>query len=187
MADLKISKSLPLAAASLKWPDRGADGSPRFTRLSNGYMPYRPNPYRYTLIPAVVAIFALAAAPAVFAQSARTLVRQGNEAYQKEEYSSALESYEKAAEQAPDSPRIWFNRGSALYKEGQYDKAMDAFEQAALSSDDPVIEALSKFSQGNTSFRKGVARLGWPWRPGPGASRLGFGGGRIASWPSPPG
>ena len=153
MADLKISKSLPLAAASLKWPDRGADGSPRFMRLSNRCMPDR-----YTLIPAFIAIFALAAAPAVFAQSARGLVRQGNEAYQEEEYSNALESYEKAAEQAPGSPHIWFNRGSALYKEGQYDKAMDAFEQAALSSDDPLIESLSKFSQGNTSFRKGVTQ-----------------------------
>ena len=107
---------------------------------------------------AVAAIFALLAAPAVYAQSARSLVQQGNQAYQKEDYSNALESYEKAAEQAPDSPHIWFNRGTALYKEGQYDKAMDAFEQAGLSGNDPAIEALSKFSQGNTSFRKGITQ-----------------------------
>ena len=112
----------------------------------------------YPLILAVAALSWLAVTPLAYAQSARTLVQKGNESYQKEEYGSALDSYEKAAEQAPGSPHIWFNRGSALYREGQYDKAIDAFEQAALNSDDAAIEALSKFSQGNTSFRKGVAQ-----------------------------
>ena len=133
---------------------RVREGSSRQTLKRNG----RGKPHLRTLIATLAAIAGLVGVPTAYSQSARSLVRQGNEAYQKEEYSNALESYEKAAEQAPDSPRIWFNRGSALYKEGQYDKAMGAFEQAALSSDDAMIEALSKFSQGNTSFRKGVAR-----------------------------
>ena len=84
------------------------------------------------LVSAVAALSWLAVTPLAYAQSARSLVQQGNESYQKEEYGSALDSYEKAAEQAPGSPHIWFNRGSALYKEGQYDEAIDAFEQAAL-------------------------------------------------------
>ena len=133
---------------------RVRERSSRQTLKRNG----RGKPHLRTLIATLATIAWLVGVPAAYSQSARSLVRQGNEAYQKEEYGNALESYEKAAEQAPDSPRIWFNRGSALYKEGQYDKAMDAFEQAALSSDDAMIEALSKFSQGNTSFRKGVAR-----------------------------
>ena len=124
------------------------------SKSSHGRGKLNPN----TLIPAVAAILWLVVTAAAHAQSARSLVQQGNEAYQNEEYSNALESYEQAAEQAPDSPHIWFNRGSALYKEGQYDKAMDAFEQAGLSSGNPGIEALSKFSQGNTSFRKGVTQ-----------------------------
>lgn len=89
-------------------------------------------------------------------QSARGLVKQGNEAYQNERYEEALNAYAKAAEVEPDSPHIWFNRGSALYRKGEYGKAIDAFEQAALRSGDPSFEALSKFSQGNAAFRQGL-------------------------------
>ena len=92
------------------------------------------------------------------AQSARQFVQQGNEAYRQENYQDALEAYEQAAEVDPDSPRIWFNKGDALYQQGEFEKAIDAYEQAALRSQDPFLEARSKFNQGNASFREGVNR-----------------------------
>ena len=162
----RVSKRLPLPTDPLP----STSGPPKkmktrwfsTERLSQArkraHLHGRAKPQPCFLVSAVAALSWLVVAPLAYPQSARSLVQQGNESYQKEEYGSALDSYEKAAEQAPGSPHIWFNRGSALYKEGQYDKAIDAFEQAALNSDDPAIEALSKFSQGNTSFRKGVAQ-----------------------------
>ncbi len=91
-----------------------------------------------------------------FPQSARAFVEQGNQAYQAEDYKTALEAYEQASELEPDSAHIWFNRGSTLYEQGDYKAAGDAFEQAALRGSDPAIEALSKFSHGNAAFRQGV-------------------------------
>ena len=86
------------------------------------------------------------------------MVEQGNQAYAAENYEQALEAYEKASELEPDSARIWFNRGSTLYKQEDYTAAGDAFEKAALRGSDPAIEALSKFSHGNSAFRQGVGQ-----------------------------
>ncbi|MCI0441369.1 MAG: tetratricopeptide repeat protein, partial [Chloroflexi bacterium] len=68
--------------------------------------------------------------PQAQAQSARSLVQQGNQAYESKNYQEALDAYEKAAEIEPDSPRIWFNKGDALYQQGEFEKALDAYEQA---------------------------------------------------------
>ena len=92
------------------------------------------------------------------AQSARQLVQQGNESYQQEQYDDALKAYEQAAEVEPDAPGVWFNKWDALYQQGEFDKAIDAYEQAALRSQDPSLEARSKFNQGNASFRGGIAK-----------------------------
>jgi Ca-activated chloride channel family protein len=105
-----------------------------------------------------LAILSLLLPPFAHAQSARSLVQQGNQAYESKNYKEALDAYEKAAEIEPDSPRIWFNKGDALYQQGEFEKALDAYEQAALRGDDPRIEALSKFNQGNASFRGGIER-----------------------------
>ena len=106
----------------------------------------------------VLALLLVAGGLLAHAQSARQFVQQGNEAYRQENYQDALEAYEQAAEVDPDSPRIWFNRGDALYQQGEFEKAIDAYEQAALRSQDPFLEARSKFNQGNASFRNGVNR-----------------------------
>ena len=103
-----------------------------------------------------LAIIPLLCAIPVNAQSARNLVQQGNQAYESGNYKDALDSYEEAAALEPDSARIWFNKGDALYQQGEFDKAADAYEQAALRGEDSRIEALSKFNQGNASFRGGI-------------------------------
>ncbi len=97
----------------------------------------------------------LVAAPAV-ADSARSLVKRGNSAYDNEKYSEALGAYETAGRERKDSPQIWFNKGDALYQQGDYAKAMEAYEQAATLTDDSSLEARSKFNQGNAAFRQGV-------------------------------
>ena len=79
---------------------------------------------------------ALAVVPAAEAASARKLVREGNEAYQHGKYDEALQSYQQAGEQEPDSARIHFNKGAALYRQGDYSKALDEFEQAVTAGSD---------------------------------------------------
>ena len=100
----------------------------------------------------VVAVAAVCAA----ADSPRSLVSKGNDAYHAERFDEALNAYESAGEQKPDSARIWFNKGDALYRQGRFTEAMDAFERAAVQSGDREFEALSKFNQGNSAFRQGA-------------------------------
>ena len=90
------------------------------------------------------------------AESARTLVGQGNQQYKEQRYKEALGSYEKAEKAKPDSSHVLFNKGNALYMQGDYPRARDAYENAAVRSHDAEVEARSKFNQGNAAFRQGV-------------------------------
>ncbi len=94
--------------------------------------------------------------PPARAASARSLVKRGNEAYSKKNYSEALNAYQQAEKLHPDSPRVLFNKGDALYRKGDFQKAMEAYEQAAALSRDSKLEAWSKFNQGNAAFRQGL-------------------------------
>ena len=92
----------------------------------------------------------------LLAESARTLVGQGNQQYKEQRYKEALGSYEKAEKAKPDSSHVLFNKGNALYMQGDYPRARDAYENAAVRSHDAELEARSKFNQGNAAFRQGV-------------------------------
>jgi len=94
--------------------------------------------------------------PLAYAESARSLVKRGNEAYSKKNYSEALNAYQQAEKLHPNSPRVLFNKGDALYRKGDFQKAMEAYEQAAALSRDSKLEAWSKFNQGNAAFRQGL-------------------------------
>ena len=52
------------------------------------------------------------------AESVRSLVESGNEAYEQGDYVKSLDNYERAAEAEPDSAVVIFNKGNALYKQG---------------------------------------------------------------------
>lgn len=102
----------------------------------------------------LLGLFLLACPSQALAKSARQLVAKGNEAYKFGQYQDALEHYDQAAPEAPDSPVIDFNRGAALYKSGDYAQAAEAFAQAALKSQDPQLASRSKFNLGNCSYRE---------------------------------
>lgn len=90
---------------------------------------------------------------AAWAQSARSLVTEGNKAYHDQRFPDALDHYKKAEGAKPDAPQIWFDKGDALYQQGDYAGASDAFEQAAVHSDNSRLQALSKYNQGNATFQ----------------------------------
>ena len=88
------------------------------------------------------------------AASSQALVQKGNNAYQNEQYPEALEAYEKASIDKPESPIIYFNKGAVYYQQGDYQKATEFFEQAAIKSKDLKLEAKSHYNLGNTAFRE---------------------------------
>ncbi len=85
------------------------------------------------------------------------LVKEGNSAYNSEEYDRAVTAYDEALKEAPDSPYAHFNRGAALYKKGDYAGAAEAFQKAALNSGDPEFEAKSRFNLGNAAYKEAEA------------------------------
>lgn len=94
---------------------------------------------------------------AVFAESARSLVESGNEAFHQGDFAASLKNYEKAAESEPDSAIVLFNKGDALYKQGKFAEAINIFEQAAakaLENKDQALEAQSRYNMGNSAFRR---------------------------------
>ena len=103
-------------------------------------------------------IFLLLLVPgAVTAESARSLVESGNEAFRQGDFVTSLDNYEKAAESEPDSAVVLFNKGAALYKQEKYDEALNVFEGAAakaLENSDPMLEAQSRYNMGNSAYRR---------------------------------
>jgi len=89
-----------------------------------------------------------------FASSAYELVERGNRLYNAGKLDEALEAYEKASVENPESARIYFNKGAVYYKKDDFAKAREAYEKAALATRDLKLEAKCKFNLGNCSFRQ---------------------------------
>lgn len=95
-----------------------------------------------------VFIFCLASI-ALQAQSAPELFRQGNEAYQQEQYQEAIALYQQAVEKGKVSTALYYNLGNAYYKQNQLAEAILNYERAlALSpGDDEVLHNLNLAEQ----------------------------------------
>ena len=88
------------------------------------------------------------------------LVKEGNNAYNAEEYDNAVTAYDEALKEAPDSPYAYFNKGAALFKKGDYAGAAEAFETAVFKSKDRQFEAKTKFNLGNTAYKEAEGMKG---------------------------
>lgn len=84
-------------------------------------------------------------------------LRDGNKAFQAEDYDYALQHYTEALEKSPNSEKAQFNLGTAHYKKGDYEKALNAFNQA-LMTDDAVLESEATFNIANCKYRQGVLK-----------------------------
>jgi len=99
------------------------------------------------------ALLFLTAAPAA-AESARSLVGKGNRSLERGDPDRAIESYERASVDAPESPVIALNMGNAHFLKGEWNAAREYFEKAALRSTDLGLEAKAWYNMGNTAFRQ---------------------------------
>ena len=88
------------------------------------------------------------------ADSPKKLVDKGNRAFAMGKYDKALEAYEAAGVEMPESAHIYFNKGAALYRKKDFKGAKEAFEQAALKSRTTRLEAKARFNLGLCSFRE---------------------------------
>ena len=79
----------------------------------------------------------------------------GVEAYERHDYTGALNQFSRQLQRQPHSPALHFNVGDAAYQQGDIDKALGAFSQA-LTSPDPQIREKAEYNLGNTLFQRGA-------------------------------
>lgn len=90
------------------------------------------------------------------AESLRSLVKTGNDAYKAGEFDEALNAYRQAQVAAPQDALGKFNEGAALYRKDEHESAAEAFRAAALdakASGNSRLEAKSLFNLGNALLK----------------------------------
>ena len=94
------------------------------------------------------------------AQTAHRLLRDGNGAYEAEDYATAAEKYYKALEKDPDNINGKFNLGNATYQTNGYDEAIQHFSAAAELAKDEQTKADAYYNLGNALFQKAKQEQG---------------------------
>ncbi len=90
----------------------------------------------------------------LFGESARKKVKEGNELYYEEKYGEALNKYQDAIIDNPESPEIHFNLGNSHYKIKKYDESLKEYEKL-LSVPDVMFQSKVYYNIGNVLFRSG--------------------------------
>ncbi len=101
------------------------------------------------------ACFLMAGISPAAAGEAGKLVEKGNRNFEKGDYDRAIQYYDKASVEKPESAVIHFNRGGALFKSGDYGGAAEQFRIAAEKTRDLGLEARAWYNMGNCSFMEG--------------------------------
>ncbi|HRI24118.1 MAG TPA: VWA domain-containing protein [Ferruginibacter sp.] len=85
---------------------------------------------------------------ALFAQSEKEIIKKGNEAYEKKEYSNAVTNYKTASEKKPADPVASYNLGNALYRTSKPDDAVNAYDRALVNSATAAEKAKAYYNKG---------------------------------------
>ncbi len=94
----------------------------------------------------------VALASVVFAEDYVDKVKQGNEAFKKQDYKQALEYYRSAETEAPVLEPLQYNIGGALYQQGNYEETVDRYTKA-LDATDITFQQQAYYNLGSTFFR----------------------------------
>jgi tetratricopeptide (TPR) repeat protein len=82
------------------------------------------------------------------------LVRAGNQAFRNEQFNDALEQYQIAETELPESPELDYNIAGVLYQQGKYEETVERYGKA-LNSTDAALQPQALYNLGNTYYRMG--------------------------------
>jgi len=85
-------------------------------------------------------------------RTARKMLRQGNELYQKEQFTDASVSYQKALGSNSNYDKATYNLGNALYKNKNYKEAIPQYELTAKTATDKFTRAEAFHNIGNSNM-----------------------------------
>lgn len=83
-------------------------------------------------------------------QSLRSLVNEGVESYEKEDYTTAEVKFRKGVEKEHESFESHFNLGDALFKQQQFDKAIESYKNAASLTQNKIKKSQAHYNIGNS-------------------------------------
>ncbi len=84
----------------------------------------------------------------VLAQNDKALIKDGNDAYKKQDYEAAFGWYNKALEQQPDNSLTQYNLGNTLYRAGKADDAVAVYDKAATGFSKPEQKSNALYNKG---------------------------------------
>ena len=85
-----------------------------------------------------------------YTQTARDLVRTGNENYEIDSLTTAISNYEEASKLDPKLEEAKFNLGDAFYKQGKFADASSTFDELAKSTSSTEMKTNAFYNQGNS-------------------------------------
>jgi Ca-activated chloride channel family protein len=89
-------------------------------------------------------------------QGVNKAIKNGNEAYKKDQFETAATSYQKALNKAPDNNIALYNLGNALYKTDKPEDAVKLYENSIKSSPEKAVKAKGYY---NKKVESGACRL----------------------------
>ena len=108
--------------------------------------------YKTSSLWILVCALVIAGTPAVlFAESFEEFVRMGNEAYQRGDYQEALDFYQKAEIEKPQSPGNEYNKAGARVKLGDFERALEGYQKSLLSDNVSWVRD-AHFNMGNLAY-----------------------------------
>jgi Ca-activated chloride channel family protein len=84
--------------------------------------------------------------------SAEKLNNQGNEAFQNQDYPTALAAYQQAQGESPELAEPHYNAANSHYRQEQYEEAQKELEQT-LAKDQANLRQNSYYNLGNNFFQ----------------------------------
>jgi Ca-activated chloride channel homolog len=87
----------------------------------------------------------------LWADSAASLNKKGNQQYDKKQYVEAEKAYLDAQLEAPGKPELLYNLGNTLIQQKKYDQAVQSLKQAAAKGD-KGLQSSSWYNMGNSLF-----------------------------------
>ena len=103
-------------------------------------------------IPAI--LFFIMLSTASYAQTERSLIRDGNRSYKENKFTDAEVNYRKALEKNKDLTPGTFDLGDALYKQGRFGEAAEAYGSVAEKAGNSGLKAQALHNLGNALLKE---------------------------------
>lgn len=98
----------------------------------------------------ILALMILLAGSLTYGQAVNSLLRKGNRAYEKKDYSEAEKNYRRALEKDPNSEKGQFNLGTAVYQNKNFQEAAAIYGSMAEGKSDREIRSKAMYNLGNS-------------------------------------